>query len=124
VRSTWLPLLALLGSTVAAAASAQAARPAAPASPPAANVAKGKDVYLRFSCWACHGYAGHGGGGPKLVPSRLDLAGFTAFVRNPPTMPPYTAKVLSDAQLADVWAYLKTLPESPPARSIPLLNQP
>ena len=101
---------------------AQAPRPSATPTP-AANVPSGKDIYLRYSCWACHGYAGHGGGGPKLVPGRLSVTAFTAFVRNPPTMPPYTAKVLSDAQLADVWAYLKTLPESPPAKDIPLLNE-
>ena len=100
----------------------QAPRPSATPTP-AANVANGKDLYLRFGCWACHGYAGHGGGGPRLVPARLSLGAFSAFVRNPPTMPPYTAKVLSDAQLADVLAYLKTLPESPPAKDIPLLNE-
>jgi mono/diheme cytochrome c family protein len=99
---------------------AQPARPS-PSASPSPNVANGKDVYLRYSCWACHGYAGHGGGGPRLVPGRLPLAAFTAIVRNPPTMPPYTAKVLSDAQLADVFAWLKTLPESPPAKDIPLL---
>jgi ubiquinol-cytochrome c reductase cytochrome c subunit len=87
------------------------------------NADKGKDVYRRYSCWACHGYSGNGGGAVPLVPMKLPLAGFTAIVRNPPTMPPYTAKVLTDAQLADVWAYVKTLPESPPAKSIPLLNQ-
>jgi hypothetical protein len=38
-------------------------------------------------------------------------------------MPPYSAKVLWETQLADVWAYVKTIPESPPASSIPLLNQ-
>jgi mono/diheme cytochrome c family protein len=38
-------------------------------------------------------------------------------------MPPYTAKVLSDAQLADIWAYVRTLPESRPAKDIPLLNE-
>jgi ubiquinol-cytochrome c reductase cytochrome c subunit len=99
--------------------------PRASASPGAtANAASGKDVYLRYSCWACHGYAGHGGGGPRLVPARLSAGAFSAFVRNPPTMPPYTAKVLSDAQLADVYAYLKTLPESPPPKSIRLLDPP
>jgi mono/diheme cytochrome c family protein len=102
---------------------AQSPRPSASPSP-AANVANGKDVYLRYSCWACHGYSGHGGGsGPRLAPGRLPLPAFTSFVRNPPTMPPYTAKVLSDAQIADVFAYLKTLPESPPAKDIPLLNE-
>lgn len=92
------------------------------AAPAAGNVERGRDVYLRYSCYACHGYAGHGGGAVRLVPARLSLPAFSAFVRNPASMPPYTVKVLSDAQLADVWAYVKSLPESPPAKSIPLLN--
>jgi len=37
-------------------------------------------------------------------------------------MPPYTAKVLSDAQLADLFAHIKSLPESPAPRNIPLLT--
>jgi mono/diheme cytochrome c family protein len=87
------------------------------------NGEQGKDLYLRYGCYACHGYAGHGGAGPRLVPMRASVASFTSFVRNPPTMPPYTAKVLSDTQLADIWAYVKTLPQSPAAKDIPLLNQ-
>ena len=89
----------------------------------AGNAESGKDVYLRYSCYACHGYAGHGGAASRLVPMRLSLSAFSSFVRKPASMPPYTAKVLSDAQLADVWAYVKTLPESPPASTIGLLNQ-
>jgi mono/diheme cytochrome c family protein len=38
-------------------------------------------------------------------------------------MPPYTTKVVSDQDLADIYTYLKSLPPPPPASSIPLLNQ-
>jgi len=93
-------------------------------SPPAAGDAQnGKELYLKYSCYACHGYDGHGGAGARLVPMRMNIPGFTAYVRNPRQMPPYTAKVLSDAQLADLFAYLKSLPESPPAKDIPLLTR-
>ena len=85
------------------------------------DAARGKDIYLRYSCYACHGYAGHGGAGPRLVPMRLSLPAFASVVRNPPTMPPYSAKLLSDAQLSDVWRYIRALPEWPPASRIPLL---
>ncbi len=87
------------------------------------NAQAGKDLYLRYSCYACHGYAGHGGAGARLVPMRMTLPSFTAYVRNPRQMPPYTAKVLTDAQLADVWAYIQTLPKSPLPKDIPLLIQ-
>jgi mono/diheme cytochrome c family protein len=36
-------------------------------------------------------------------------------------MPPFTEKVISDAQLSDIRAYLASVPE--PAREIPLLQQ-
>lgn len=124
MKPRWFAVVVAIASTAGAAPDTPAPRATAAASPAPGNVASGKDVYLRFSCYACHGYAGQGGGGPRLVPMGLPVSGFTAFVRNPPTMPPYTPKVLSDAQLADVWAYVKTLPESPPARDIPLLKEP
>jgi ubiquinol-cytochrome c reductase cytochrome c subunit len=90
----------------------------------AQSAENGKALFQTYSCYACHGYAGHGSGnGPRLVPRRLQLPAFTAFVRRPVRMPPYSAKVLSDAQLADLWTYIGTLPASPPAASIPLLNQ-
>ena len=38
-------------------------------------------------------------------------------------MPPYTSKVASDADLTDIRAYLATMPEAPPLKSIPILNQ-
>jgi mono/diheme cytochrome c family protein len=101
---------------------AQAPAPAAQ-SRAAGDAQAGKDLYLRYSCYACHGYAGHGGAGARLVPLRMPLPVFTAYLRSPRQMPPYTAKVLSDAQVSDVWAYVQTLPRSPAAKDIPLLNQ-
>jgi hypothetical protein len=38
-------------------------------------------------------------------------------------MPPFTAKVVSDAELIDVHAYLSSRPAPPPLKDIPLLNQ-
>jgi hypothetical protein len=38
-------------------------------------------------------------------------------------MPPYTSKVVSDAELTDIHAFLRTIPTPPAAKSIPLLNQ-
>ena len=37
-------------------------------------------------------------------------------------MPPFRAKVMSDQELADVYAYIKTFPEPKAAKFIPLLN--
>ena len=91
--------------------------------PPAGDAQKGKELYLKYSCYACHGYDGHGGAGARLVPLAMTVTGFTAYVHNPRRMPPYTEKVLSDAQLADLFAYIKALPVSPPADQIPLISR-
>jgi len=37
-------------------------------------------------------------------------------------MPPYTTKVLSDAQLEDIYAFLKSIPAARPLKDIPLLD--
>jgi len=120
------PLRLALAVAVLSSAGTYAQTPAAPPQPGApatANAQQGKDLFVRYSCYACHGYDGHGGAGARLVPMRMSLAGFTAYVHNPRQMPPYTAKVLSDAQLADLFAHIKSLPESPAAKNIPLLTR-
>ena len=94
------------------------------ASAPAADAARGKKLYNDIGCWQCHGYSGQGGVGVKLAPDPMPLAGFTRYLRKPTgAMPPYTEKVVSEAQLADIYAFLKTIPKSPDPKSIPMLNQ-
>jgi mono/diheme cytochrome c family protein len=83
---------------------------------------RGKELYVKYSCYSCHGFDGHGGAGARLVPAKLPLAAFTAYVRNPRQMPPYGVKTMPDEDLADVWAYIRTMPESPSVREIPLLR--
>jgi mono/diheme cytochrome c family protein len=47
---------------------------------------------------------------------------FMAYVRNPSgDMPPFTSKVLSDQELASIYAFLQAQPVPPPPASIPLL---
>jgi len=91
------------------------------------NSAHGKELFLKYSCYACHGFSGQNRPGARLVPMKIAQAGFIAYVRNPPRpnqMPSYSAKAVPDADMADIYAYLKTLPDSAPAaKSIPLLNQ-
>jgi mono/diheme cytochrome c family protein len=118
------PLSALAVLVCAASASAQASSSARQPSPLAGgNAQNGKTLYVKYSCYACHGFDGHGGPGTRLVPMRMNLPGFTAYLKNPRQMPPYTSKVLSDEQSADIWAYIKSIPESPPASAIPLLSR-
>jgi mono/diheme cytochrome c family protein len=92
----------------------------------AGDTTNGKRLFEKDGCYQCHGYVGQGGvAGARLAQTRLPLIAFTAYVRNPASggMPPYRAKVMSDQELADVYAYIKTFPEPKPAKDIPLLNQ-
>ena len=90
---------------------------------PAGDAKHGKELFLSFGCYSCHSFDGHGGAGARLVPMPLNQAAFTAFVRNAGRMPSYGPKVISDAQLTDIYAYIKTLPTSPDAKNIPLIQQ-
>lgn len=90
----------------------------------AGNVENGKKLYVKYGCYECHGYAGQGGAGARLAPHVLPAASLIKYVRHPSgTMPPYTSKVASDADLTDIRAFLATMPEPPPLKSIPILNQ-
>ncbi len=87
---------------------------------------KGQANFLAYTCYGCHGFSGQNGPGMRLAPMKMTATAFIGMVRNPSQpnrMPPYSAKVMTDAQLTDVWAYLKTLPDSPAAKDIPLLQQ-
>jgi mono/diheme cytochrome c family protein len=94
-------------------------------SPAQENAEAGKDIFLKYTCYGCHGFSGQNGPGARLVPMRMTQAGFVNYVRSPRTrqMPSYSTKVLSDAQLGDVYTYIKTLPASRSAKDIPELNQ-
>jgi mono/diheme cytochrome c family protein len=88
------------------------------------NADNGKRVFLKDGCYECHGTVAHGGTGPRLTSPAIALPTLTAVVRKGVGgMPPYSAKVLSDAELTDIHAYLETIPAPPPAKSITLLNQ-
>jgi ubiquinol-cytochrome c reductase cytochrome c subunit len=88
----------------------------------AQDAANGKKLFSSVGCYECHGRVGQGGSaGPRLAPRPVPLEALVAYVRHPSgAMPPYTAKLVTDAQLADIHAYLASIP--PPAKDIPLLN--
>jgi len=90
------------------------------------DAANGKRLFMRNGCYQCHGTVGQGGAaGARLAQIKLPVAAFIAFVRNPPPseMPPYRAKIMSDQELTDVFAYIQTFPAPLPVASIPILNQ-
>jgi cytochrome c553 len=99
---------------------AAAAKPAAPSG----NAESGKALYVKVGCYECHDRDAEGAGtGPRLAPNPLAWAAFSHQVRSPAnSMPPYTGKVVSDQDLADIYAFLLTVPKPPPVASIPLLQ--
>ncbi|MCU1298876.1 MAG: hypothetical protein JWO91_3154 [Acidobacteriaceae bacterium] len=91
----------------------------------AGNAENGKTIYVKDGCYECHGRAGQGSrlSGPKIGPQPIPFPTFVAYIRSPQgQMPPYTSKVLSDAELADVYAFLRSLPKPPDPKGIPALN--
>ena len=81
---------------------------------PPGDPVKGKQAYLETGCYACHGTVGHGGAwqGPKLAPQPLAYPLFLRQVRSPVrSMPRYGQEVLSDSEVADIYAYLQKLPK-------------
>jgi len=117
-----LAALALFLGVMPPAAQAQTA-PAAPA--PAGNADTGKKLFVSYGCYQCHGYEGQGSSatGPRLAPRPLPFAALSRYVRRPSgQMPPYTEKVLAEADLAHIYAYLQSRPMPRAADTIPILK--
>ena len=92
--------------------------------PDAANAANGKRLFEKDGCYECHGYAAQGGrDGARLAATSMNAPSFTRYIRRPfGAMPAYTTKVVSDQELADIYAYVRGLPAAKPSKDIPLLN--
>ena len=121
-------VLALLALTTLsadfAAAQTKAAPSAVQAAAPAGSAANGKLLYAKIGCYQCHSEQGQGGTqGPRLGPRPISFPAFLRYVRTQTgEMPPYKAKVMSDRDAADVYAFLQALPPPPPLSTLPLLQ--
>jgi mono/diheme cytochrome c family protein len=99
----------------------------APTSVLAASADRGKAAYIQNGCWQCHGTVGQGSimtsGGKRLAPDPMPWEAFSSFVRSTNRiMPPYSETILSDGDLADIYAYLQSIAKPPDANSLPLLK--
>lgn len=95
------------------------------AQPPTGDAGHGKQVFEKDGCYECHGHVGQGGrDGPRIAATALSVQALTRYIRRPlGSMPAFTEKVLPEAELRDIYAYLKSIPPAKPAKDIPLLNQ-
>jgi mono/diheme cytochrome c family protein len=116
-----LIVLAALAAPVSRPAAQQppnAAVPQTPASasgqsvdPAQADVKRGAAEYVR--CVNCHGPKAEGAFGPDLAGTGLTWVSFRKAVREPwGVMPRFTERQKPDQALADIYAYLKTLPRT------------
>jgi mono/diheme cytochrome c family protein len=108
-------IVLVAGSVAIGQQSASTVQPPTPAK--SGDIENGKKLYVKVGCAACHGLEGQGAptSGPRIGPNPLPLAAFVRYVRMPRNqMPPYTAKVMSDEDLGDVWAFLAARPKPSP----------
>lgn len=117
-RALGFSLAAALAALASAAASAQP-----PAQPVVGDAARGRPLFGdTFNCYACHGFDAQSGE-RRLVPLNYTQEGFITFVQSSPlpNMPAYPDA--SAQQLADIYAYIRTIPADAPAvADTPLLR--
>jgi mono/diheme cytochrome c family protein len=94
---------------------------------PRGDAANGRRIYLAVGCFTCHGRSGQGGAytgpAPILARTALPFEGFKALIRDPSNnMPAYSDVVLSDQDIADVYAFLESLPGPRSPKDISILN--
>ena len=94
---------------------------------PSGDAVEGKRLFLADGCFTCHGRSGQGGAmnspTPVLAKTEMPFDGFKGQLRQPVNeMPAYSEAVMSDKQIADIYAFVKSLPGRRPAKDFPLLN--
>lgn len=101
-----------LACTFVAAVAAAAAVVAAPPSLGAiANISadrRGAALYVSTGCAYCHGYVGQGGmAGPRLAGKTSSPEAYIGQLRYPSDeMPPYTPRVISDADIVAIYRHV------------------
>jgi ubiquinol-cytochrome c reductase cytochrome c subunit len=95
------------------------------AAEPTGDAVHGKANFMKYGCYECHGTLGQGNyfSGPRIAPHPLPFAVISRYIRKPTgQMPSYSTAILPERDLADIRAYLATIPSGKPATAIPLLN--
>ncbi|HSW82097.1 MAG TPA: cytochrome c [Usitatibacter sp.] len=114
--------LKLLGAALAGAFAI-----AAQAQAPSGDAARGKAMFTKNMCYTCHGSAGQGGdrgSGPRIAYDVWPWEGFVQQVRHPrEQMPRYPKELVSDQDVADIYAYISSMKKGPKASEIPLLKE-
>ena len=115
IHGVLIVLLSLVAPALRPSAQSAPQTPAGAASPSRdpsqGDITRGAAEYAR--CVNCHGPHAEGAFGPDLAGTPLTWNGFKKAVRQPwGVMPMFTERQKSDQALADIYAYLKTLPRT------------
>jgi ubiquinol-cytochrome c reductase cytochrome c subunit len=124
IAAAALALGVLSLNAVSLAAAQAASQPAQAAGAPAAgNADSGKRLFSKIGCYECHGLEAQGAtqtAAPRLGPNPITFPAFARYVRKPKgEMPVYTEKVVSDQDLADLYAFVKSRPQPPDPKTLP-----
>ncbi len=77
-----------------------------------ADAGHGQELFNSLGCTACHGPQGEGLIGPTIAQTELSLSRVIRQYRAPyQNMPRFGPEVVSEADIADIYAFLHTLPE-------------
>jgi mono/diheme cytochrome c family protein len=95
---------------------------------PPGDPVEGKRLYLAVGCFTCHGRAGQGGAmngpAPILAKTAMPFDGFKGQLRRPSNdMPAYSEQVMSDKQIADIYAFVESLPGPRPTKDMKIFNE-
>jgi len=92
---------------------------------PKGDAKAGLTEFRKFGCYSCHGIVGQGTlrDGPRLNAAALGYPAVLAQLRTPRyEMPAYTTVQISDSGVADIYAYLSSVPKGPDPKSIKALQ--
>lgn len=121
-----VPALLVAGAFRIVLAGAAAAQSGGAEGPESGDPVHGRQLFQADGCYECHGFVGQGSivAGPRLAPDPLPLSALISYIRNPANiMPPYSAKVLSDQDAADIHAFLASIKSPPPVKDLPELSR-
>ncbi len=119
-------LVAIAGAVIAAAFAGFAEGARAQDAPPG-DAVEGKRLYLAVGCFTCHGRSGQGGAmngpAPILAKTKMPFEGFKGQLRSPVNdMPAYSEKVMTDKQIADIYAFVEQLPGPRPTKDMKIFD--
>ena len=82
----------------------------------------GRELYMNYQCWQCHGYEGQGGAAARIATTAYPFEAFAEFLRRPNVMPAYPPNLLDDDELRLIYEYVRSIPAPPSLEEIPELK--